>query len=159
MAGHGSSCKRLRSWDDDCKRLSQHLAFDSDVAMFDYAVNETSAMSDPFALPSVAPAIVKEAIDWEAGHTAEQIMRFREEVVRGIEKAGSALRQSGWAEEWFGDADSAIRGVSGEANGHLLEQLLRASSFVDSGCADMLRKGIAHICVVLFVHLVRVFFS
>ena len=43
MAGLGTSCKRLRHWDDDCKRLPQHLEIDSDEAKFDYAVSETNA--------------------------------------------------------------------------------------------------------------------
>ena len=76
-------------------------------------------------------------------------MSFREEVIGGIEKAAAATRQSGWAEKWFKDADGEIRGVSGEANGHLLEQLLCTSGFVDSGCADMLRKGGFIICTVV----------
>ena len=48
---------------------------------------------------------------------------------------------SGWSDAWFGDADDGVRRVAGDANGLLLQQLLKASGYVDAAFPNNLREG------------------
>ena len=55
--------------------------------------------------------------------------------------AGAALDRSGWKREWFGCADAETLAVAGECNGHLMEQLLKATGYNDCACVELLRDG------------------
>ena len=68
-------------------------------------------------------------------------MSKREQMVSKIEEANAALRESGLSDAWFGDADATTLAVSGVCNGHLMEQLLRASAYEDMDCVNLLREG------------------
>ena len=68
-------------------------------------------------------------------------MAEREQMICKLEEADRLLRQSGACMHWFGDADEELRKVAGDANGHLLQQLLVASNYCDIACVELLRRG------------------
>ena len=43
--------------------------------------------------------------------------------------------------KWFDSCDQETLAVTGQANGHLFEQLLRASQYRDVQCVELLREG------------------
>ena len=74
-------------------------------------------------------------------------MHEREEITQQILEADRCQRESGWCDAWFKGADSEVRGVAGDANGLLLEQLLAASNYVDKDFPNPLREGVC-VCFV-----------
>ena len=54
---------------------------------------------------------------------------------------GKLLKQSGMCEKWLEKADDKTKSVVGNVNGPLLSMLLKASGYVDSEAADLLRQG------------------
>ena len=62
-------------------------------------------------------------------------------MMRSLEEADARLRDSGISAEWFRRCDDTTLAVSGQCNGHLFEQLLRASGYVDVDCVNLLREG------------------
>ena len=51
------------------------------------------------------------------------------------------MQQSGMCEKWLEKADDKTKSVVGNVNGPLLSMLLKASGYVDSEAADLLREG------------------
>ena len=51
------------------------------------------------------------------------------------------MRNNGLVEEWFKDADPAVRKITAGVNGQLLEQLLRVLKYHDVACVELLRRG------------------
>ena len=82
-----------------------------------------------------------QAIEWSAKLDAKQIMEKREHMVRQIELASLSMREGGVCDEWFDDADAITKSVAGDCNGHLFEQLLKKSNYLDTACAELLRRG------------------
>ena len=56
-------------------------------------------------------------------------------------RAGAALSKSGWKQRWFRNADAVTMAVVRDSNGHLLEQLLKATGYQDVACVELLREG------------------
>ena len=61
-----------------------------------------------------------------------------------VEKAGQKMKGNQLVNEWMSFATSETRAVAGDANGPLLEQLLRVSKHLDLACAELLRSGVSH---------------
>ena len=68
-------------------------------------------------------------------------MRDRESMISALEEAGERMWKSGLAEKWYEGADPALRTAAGPVNGHLFEQLLRATGYHDWRCAHLFNRG------------------
>ncbi len=73
--------------------------------------------------------------------SAKEIIEWREGVISQLEKANELMRASGMCAKWFDSCDQETLAVTGQANGHLFEQLLRASQYRDVQCVELLREG------------------
>ena len=71
----------------------------------------------------------------------EEVMRQREEMISQLELANAQMWSAGKRDWWFGDCDDITKQVTEEANGCLLEELIRASNHCDASAAELLRKG------------------
>ena len=87
------------------------------------------------------PVYCAQAIAWIAKRSPGAITSEREVMISRLEEAGRAMHDSGVTSRWFGNADDGIRGVSGQCNGHLLEQFLQSSNYCDTDCVNLLRDG------------------
>jgi hypothetical protein len=73
--------------------------------------------------------------------SAKEEIEEREGVISQLEKADELMRASGMCAQWFNGCDEETLAVTGQANGHLFEQLLQASRYRDVQCVELLREG------------------
>ena len=78
---------------------------------------------------------------WDAERSVESCLRLQECMIESLEQADARMRSSGLCRQWFGAADEITMGVSGGCNGHLFEELLKASQYKDVECALLLKEG------------------
>ena len=139
-------------------------------AVPDSAATEVVAVSLLSRAVSHVACFSFKAIDWIACRDAEEIRRDREArfhlehvavrvpshapscrqaMIVAVEKAGQKMKGNQLVNEWMSVATSETRAVAGDANGPLLEQLLRVSNHLDLACAELLRSGVSHAWSVL----------
>ena len=103
--------------------------------------------SDPFEVADTLDEHVVRALDWIAERDADQVISERERMIRALEEAGERIWASGLSESWHNGADPITRAAAGHVNGHLFEQLLRASGYGDWKCARLFREGTRSVCM------------
>ena len=62
-------------------------------------------------------------------------------MISQLELASELLRESGVADAWYNGCDTICKSITKNGNGHLFEQLLRASDYDDIACVELLRNG------------------
>ena len=70
-------------------------------------------------------------------------------MISQLELASELLRESGITDAWYNGCDTICKSITKNGNGHLFEQLLRASNYDDIACVELLRNGGAPLLHVL----------
>ena len=119
----------------DCLLADKH-----DISKVNFTLPALEA-EDPFA-HKVEPSgdrIV--ALEWQAKHSAKEIMAAREAVVADIETKGHEFHADGSAKAWLANAKPSVQKVAEIVNGPLLSYLAKKAMHVDLACVELLRTG------------------
>ena len=129
----------------------------SDVRKYEYAVQETKG-ADPFASGATLVAHVKEArlaisllviwygvrfqaVQWQAAHSASEVIELRETVMDQLEEANRRMNAAGICSKWLEGCDEEVTKLSRNVNGHLFGELMCVYDYHDASCVELLRNG------------------
>ena len=110
--------------------------------MWDHAAKVRSAETnfDKMEALELHPDI-REAIEWQAQRSPEEVVDERERMVAAIETADRWIRESGKSEAWLADSPAEIKKLCANVNGSLFYMLAEATNYPDLAAIDFLRKG------------------
>ena len=137
--------KRCRTWAEDVARDLDQIAVLGDRQKLAYALAAYES-DEPFGGDAPLCTQLVEVLDWIAQRSTENIINEREGMIAALEEAGRRMWASGLAEKWYEGVDPMLRAAAGQVNGHLLEQLLRATGYHDWRCAHLFREGVFVYC-------------
>ena len=142
-----STAKKSRTWLDKVAQGLARVEDAGDRRKLEYALG-AYAGENPFGDDEQPCVQVLEILKWIAQRNPERIITERENMITALEEAGQRMWASGLAEQWYVGADPVLRAAVGQVNGHLLEQLLRATGYHDWRCAYLFRQGrFLHVCI------------
>ena len=96
---------------------------------------------DPFAHKVELSSDRIAALEWQAKHSATEILAAREAVIADIEAKGREFHADGSAKAWLANAEPSVQKVAETVNGPLLSYLANKAMHVDVACAELLRTG------------------
>ena len=93
---------------------------------------------DPFASEAVVPPDVVEALQWQAGHSVDEVIALREAAIAKLEARGKVLWDSGAVAQWHSES---CKGVAASVNGPLMVEVIEALGITDQTCPSLFRDG------------------
>ena len=84
---------------------------------------------------------VRDAIEWIAARTPQQVIQEREATLQVLEATAAKCVSDGSCRRWLAGADAEVQRVSEHVNGPMLEALANHAGYHDVACVECFRKG------------------
>ena len=84
---------------------------------------------------------IREALLWQAAHSAEEVIAEREVMISRLEEANAAMWLSGHARRWYCNSHPDVAEVSKTVNGQLMHDLATAMEDIDTEAVQLFRTG------------------